>query len=184
MLYILEPETWTTGGDGLKCLRTSTVISHLWLATRMPSLGGRIPSLTARRASDRPTEWNRELMVAEGVRTGLGPPCGAPGSFAVFGLFLIDKSTFPPPLVNCNRAQNSDKQRKVVSQTSQLPRSRKGNLLLRFQVSNRFVIAGVSPVLPAILVTGQASQPNPTVTSSRPPSAAVQQTRCPEAHGT
>ena len=79
MLYTLEPETWTTGGDGLKCQRTLTALSHLWLVTRMPSLGGRIPSLTARRASDRPTEWNRELIVAEGVRTGLGPPVGRLG---------------------------------------------------------------------------------------------------------
>ena len=61
----------------------------------MPSSGGRIPSLTARRVLDRPTGLNRELSVAEGVRTGLGPPLGGAWVVCRFGLFLIDKSAFP-----------------------------------------------------------------------------------------
>ena len=111
---------------------------------------------------------------------GSARPCSAPTHLISFRPGPYFRNA--PNLRFYRVEQRSDEQRKVVSQTSQLTRSRKGNLLLRFQVSNRSVIAGVSPVLPAI--TGQASQPNPTVTSSRPPSAAVQQTRCPEAHGT
>ena len=66
----------------------------------MPFSEGRIPSLTARRALDRPTGLNRELSVAEGVRTGLGPPVGGAWVVCRFGLFLIDKSAFPPYLYN------------------------------------------------------------------------------------
>jgi hypothetical protein len=34
---------------------------------------------------------NRELIEAEGVRTGLGPPLGGAWAVCRFGLFLIDK---------------------------------------------------------------------------------------------
>ena len=87
MCYTLEPETWTTEGDGSKCQRTLTVLSHRWQATRMPFLEGRIPSLTARRVLDRPTGLNRELNAAEGARTGLGPLLG--GAWVVCRFWVV-----------------------------------------------------------------------------------------------
>ncbi len=38
---------------------------------------------------------NRELIAADGARTGLGPPFGGAWVACRFGLFLTDKSAFP-----------------------------------------------------------------------------------------
>ena len=46
---------------------------------------------------DRPTRVNRELIAAEGVTTGLGPPLGGAWVVCRFGMFLIDKSALPIP---------------------------------------------------------------------------------------